>query len=96
MGEPEQERSLDQAGELLRAIALYRVCVGEVVDLKSEYRALSNRVKELPAEIEQAEMREAEARRALLAAARGSHGEEANSQVKSEVDAGIRRLASAG
>jgi hypothetical protein len=100
MGDQAAERRIDEAGMLLRAVASYRLAVEGVIELRTEARALTRRLTEIPGELQVAEMREAEARRLLLQAAKGVHNgprtqndiEEEGARAKRSLDAGITGL----
>jgi hypothetical protein len=93
MGDQAAERRIDEAGALLRAVAQYRVSVEEVIELRTEARALGRRLKEIPDQLALAETREAEARCALLAAARGVKNGQIAEDIEDEIIQASRQLA---
>jgi hypothetical protein len=74
-------------------VAAYRLSVQAVIELRTEQRALSRRLHELPAELAQAEVTEADARLILLQAARGTYGQgEIPDDIQTELQEGRAKI----
>lgn len=63
----------EEASILIGAVAAYRLMADKRVELMSEQKALSRRIKEIEDELPKIEIAEEDARRALLRAARGAY-----------------------